>query len=117
MTTQVTRSGPRASTASSATSAESIPPERASADVAEAVLRDVVAQAEDERAVDLGEVGERLGDPARAGRQATSQTSSSSSNCAARAITSPLGSRTKLWPSKTSSSWPPTRLQKAKWAP
>ena len=81
-------------------------------DMPEAVLGDVVAQAEDERAVDLGEVGERLGDRAGAG-ESRSQTSSSSSNCAARAITAPSASRTKLWPSKTSSSWPPTRLQKA----
>ena len=36
-------------------------------DMTEAVLRDVVAKAEDERAVDLGEIGERLGDPARSG--------------------------------------------------
>ncbi len=36
------------------------------ADVAEAVLAHVVAQAEGERRVDLGEVGQRLGEPARA---------------------------------------------------
>ena len=62
------------------------------ADVAEAVLGDVVAQAEDQRPVDLGEVGERLGDAARGGGgESRSQTSSSSSNCAARASTPPLG--------------------------
>ena len=49
--------------------------------------------------------------PAAASRS-TSQTSSSSSNCGARAMISPSWSTTNEWPSKTSSSWPPTRLQK-----
>ena len=56
--------------------------------------------------------------PARAGRRAgvgssSSQTSSSSVNRPARASTGRRQSRTNEWPSKTSSSWPPTSPQKA----
>ena len=45
-------------------------------------------------------------------RGSTSATSSASWNDGARASTSPSGPSTTLRPSKTSSSWPPTRLQK-----
>ena len=114
MTTQLSRSGPTASAASSATRAESMPPERATPTWLEAVLGDVVAQTQHQRPVDLVEVGQRLGDRGPAPSAGTSQTSSSSSNWAARASSSPSGPVTRLWPSKTSSSWPPTRLQKAK---
>ncbi len=67
MTTQLTCSGPSASTASRATRAESIPPESATPTWRKPFLRDVVAQAEDQRRVDLGQVGQRLGEPARGG--------------------------------------------------
>jgi hypothetical protein len=39
------------------------------------------------------------------------QTVSDSSNWGALAITRPSWSSARLWPSKTSSSWPPTALQ------
>ena len=42
-----------------------------------------------------------------------STTSSASSNDGARAMTSPSSSMTTLWPSKISSSWPPTALTSA----
>ena len=44
----------------------------------------------------------------------TSQTRRCSAKPGARATTSPASSRTTEWPSKTSSSWPPTRLQNAR---
>ena len=62
MTTQLTRSGPSASAAIRATSAESIPPESATSDALEAVLAHVVAQAELQRLVDLRHRVERLGE-------------------------------------------------------
>ena len=50
---------------------------------------------------------------AAAASRSTSQISSSSRNCAARAIVVPVWSTTHECPSKTSSSWPPTSAQKA----
>ena len=50
---------------------------------------------------------------AAAASRSTSHTSSSSRNCAARAIVAPVWSITHECPSKTSSSWPPTSAQKA----
>ena len=45
--------------------------------------------------------------------RSTVQSISASANCGARASTVPSWSTTTEWPSKTSSSWPPTRLQNA----
>ena len=55
--------------------------------------------------------------PARLGASSRSQITSSSTNWAARASVSPCAETTTLCPSKTSSSWPPTRLQTANAAP
>ena len=87
------------------------------ADVAEAVLLDVVAQAEDERLVDLVEVGERLGE--RPGRRPRGPRRPAAPPRTGRRGRAPprRATTSRLWPSKTSSSWPPTRLQKAKQAP
>ena len=74
-------------------------------------LCDVVAQAEDERGVDLVEVAERGSTPGR--RRADSTTSSSSANCARAGEHRAVGVDDDAEPSKTSSSWPPTRLQSA----
>ncbi len=54
MTATATLAGPSASTAMQATSAESIPPERPRITRWKPFLRDVVAQARDQRRVDLG---------------------------------------------------------------
>ena len=152
MLTQVTRSGPSASTASSATSAESMPAGEAEHHALEAVLVHVVAQAGAQRGVDLllgaehrrhraahlrPRAARRSARPAATGvgarrRRARARTAvrwrgsrrraaatapgstvqsvSASSNCGARATTSPSWSSATLWPSKTSSSWPPTRV-------
>ena len=148
MTTQVTRSGPSASAAISATSAESIPPETRDQDALEAVLgrrsragraraprrprrpreqrgwRRRRCAARRRRACETagapGPGGEpprpRRDDPAR--ELEVADDAAPRSNWAARA--SHLARRpstTRLWPSKTSSSCPPTRLQSANAAP
>ncbi len=148
---QVTRSVPSASTATSATSAESIPPDSAEHDALEAVLVDVVAHARDERRVDLrvgcraaaaigaaqprspaaedaravraiGGVDRRRraapprGGACRAGARRRSRrgrscrAASPPRTAAPRAMISPSWSIATLWPSKTSSSWPPTSV-------
>ena len=84
------------------------------ADVAEAVLADVVAQAE-RRAPRRPRRGRRAARRAagRRGRGPRRPAAPPRTGRRGRS-TSPSGSTTRLWPSKTSSSWPPTRLQKAK---
>ena len=83
----------------------------------EAVLAEVVAGAEHERRVDLAEPvrvgGERPRPPATSappGPGAKSTTSRSSSKRRAAAAIRPSAAITKLPPSKTSSSCPPTRF-------
>ena len=146
--TPTTFSLPKASTATHAVSAESMPPLKPKHDFLESILADVIARAEDKGLINLGIFVQRLGDggarqrpcalllrdvsgktsdgfgiqfllpPARIVqivfgkriRRRDRRRSRSSSNCFPRAIGSPFSSKTRLSPSKTSSSCPPTRL-------
>ena len=141
-------------TAMAATSAESMPPDRPITTWREAVLGDVVARAEHERAVDLlhgleqprpratgscGLLARRAAAAARCARRRRARSAASPSAAASRAgargrprrgrgrrprrssskagrapTHSPFSLKTKDWPSKISSSWPPTVLTKAR---
>ena len=112
------------------------PAREGDADALEAVLARRSRAGRGQRRVDLGRL-ERLGERLDAMRRsrprelagtgahdpsrllprtaARSQTTSSSANW--RPGQGSPSDTTTLWPSKTSSSWPPTRLQKAKPAP
>ena len=79
----------------------------------EPVLLDVVAQGEDEGAVHLGERVEAGGHGPGRGMRVRGidvDDEQRGSNCGARASTVPSGETTRESPSKTSSSWPPTRF-------
>ena len=141
--TPYTRSAPSASTASAATSAESMPPDMPSTTEGMPFLSMKSRRPSDQRPPDLLAVAERLDDraPGAARTAATGSSESTcrvtvigpirpsrplghggrvevrstvsrcSTNCGARASSSPSAATTSESPSKTSSSWPPTWLQ------
>ena len=111
-----TRSAPRASTATAAVSAESMPPESPSTTPRKSVLAHVVAQPEHHRAVHR--CGSRRLGPVRLARAAAYRPSrhsqvgrmSASLQKGSTCASAPSAFMTNEPPSKTSSSWPPTWL-------
>ena len=109
-----TRSGPSASTAIAATSAESMPPDKPSTTPGKPFFVDVVVEAEDAGVIGgsrtLGELGNIAGfrsasPPASAPTPSRRALSRHAGSCTAR-LRSAFS--TNEAPSKTNSSWPPT---------